>query len=404
MIYKANKKPIVNRILLSLTLLSGVFEVQAASLEEVVSAFQKSSWITGQTERRRKLQNAVKVDVPKNEWEFAFSRETQPGSVTEDFVTIGREFQSPWLKGVYRGQAFIESELEQLEFEEFVKVRELEIHKEYFDSLKLQIEVRLREGYLKTLSGLIQKLSYRAKQGVGAAFDYRRLSQQRILEEQRLRTLKNKLRASLSNLALISYASEAIEEVEGNLLPDFSKGQNSLDENLKIKRARIELKQFEYSEKEWSKKLFKEFSLEIGSKRIDEPGSNGSGMIFGFSVPVQIEDAHKAKRRKYQLLVENQEAQVEQLQTTISKKINSLTKLLEQTVQQSSELESTLVKPAYELNQIKQKAYQNGRGTVVDLLDTRTHLLESHLQVYKVQYIARQTWLEIKGLQTGVRQ
>lgn len=401
--HKQNKKPIINRILLGLLLFCSLPQIQAASLEEVVSALQKSNWMKGQTERGLKLQEVLKVDVPKQEWEFAFSRETQTGSVTEDSITIGREFQSPWLKGVYKSQASIESELAQLEFEEFVKTRELEIHKEYFASLKSQSEVHLREGYLNTLRGLIQKLSHRARQGVGPAFDYRRLSQQRVLEEQRIRTLKNKLKAQLSNLALISYASEAIEEVEGNLLPSFPTGQNSLDENLKIKRARLELKRFEYSEKEWSKKLFKEFNLEIGSKRIDEPGLNGSGMIFGFSVPVQIEDVHKSKRRKYQLLVENQEAQIEQLHTTISKKISSLSKLLEQTIQQSRELESTLVKPAYELNQVKQKAYQNGRGTVVDLLDTRTHLLESHLQVHEVQYIARQTWLEIKGLQAGVR-
>ena len=403
------KKPTANRIFLLLLCFFAIPIGFCTDLNTLIKSLHQSDWFQSQTKRSTVLSDVIASDQPRHSWEIGFSRETQSGSVTEDFISLQRQFDSAWLKSVYREQSQLDAELQKLDFANYTRSKELEVYNLFYDALRIQDELELRTSYLQALNGLLKRLEYRIKQGDGAAYDLKRLRQQQVLENQTIQSLEASLSARKIQLKSFCLHETTVQKLQGTLLPEWSSSIqndeiNKLDANLKVRREGLELQRLQQNQKQLENRFFKNYTLEFGTKRIDEPGLDGSGAIFSFSTPVPLDDIHKQKRQRYQLMAELRLSELNQHKSYLTSQLSLLGTLIFKTVQQSKDQQELLIQSAISLHKTKEKAYQNGAGTLADLLDIRRHLLESHLQAQQTKYKARQAWLEFKTLLIGVEQ
>ena len=404
---KAMKKPIYDRIFIILFYFLPLHFSYSTELETLVLSLHSSDWFQAQAKQSKAIVNAIARDLPTQSWEINLGRETQPGDITEDFVSLQREFNSSWLQRVYREQSILDAKLQELDYSRQIQIKEMDVSKLFYDALRIQEELELRVSYIKALNDMLQKLEFRIRQGMGSVYDLNRLKQQQVLENQAIQTLEASLiayKAQLQNLCLYEHE---IRSLEGSLLPNWSEviqndQINKLHSHFGLSRASLEIARLEQNRKELENKFFKNYTLEFGTKRISEPNLKGSGSVVGMSAPFPLSDSDKRKRDKYQLMTQFQLSELNQQKSYLTARLRALSQLIIKTIQQSKDQQKVLIQSAGDLQKTREQAYQNGVGSLADLLDTRRHLLESHLQAQETKFKARQSWLEFKAVLIGV--
>jgi len=401
------KKPIFNRIFCFYCLFAMVSAGEGVPVEELLKALHQSQGIQMEKEWAGKLKKVVASDQPREPWEIAWSRENQPGSEKEDFLSIQRSFPTPAFKRVQKKLARTESEQVGMGFSRYMTSLELELQEKFYEGLRIQIEIEIRSNYLREFDLLVQKLAHRVQEGIGPAYDLQRLRQQQVLEKQIIQSLETDYTTLLVDLKILCMDTIPITGLSGNLLPvwDASRQDEALSKietNQELESQRLELSRLSHKQAQFQRGSISHFNLEIGAKQIKDGSQSGKGNIIGFSVPLSIGDPYAARRARYRTQGKLREMQYERKRASLKKKLENLSHLITKRIAQCNGLQKTLIEPAISLSQMKAQAYRNGGGSLADLLDSRRHLLESYLQTLEISYKARMAWLKFERLLTGV--
>ena len=163
----------------------------------------------------------------------------------------------------------------------------------------------------------MKKLSLRVKQGVGKAYDLRRLQQQKELETQRIESLENDLREVKSELESLCELNLESQNLSGSILPGWTKEKfdqkiEKIGDNLQYRMGVLELKSLSNKQSKNKKSFLRYYNLHFGTKRLDGPGKSGSGSVFGLSAPFPLSDPHSKARKRYKLQTKLKKAQIEQ--------------------------------------------------------------------------------------------
>ena len=380
---------------------------QEVSVAELLKFLHQSQEIQMRKDQVTNLRKTVVDDRPREPWEITWSRENQHGSETEEFLSIQRTFPTPALRKAHQQLARIESEQIDLDFSRYMKSLELELLEKFYDGLRLQKEIEIRSNYLGEFDRLVQKLAFRVQEGIGPAYDLRRLRQQQILEKEIIQSLKTDYRSVLKSLEILCLDTVSITALQGDLLPQWNdasleRALLTLESNQDLEFDRLELNRLIQKQAELKKRFISNFSLEIGAKRIKNGSQSSKGNIVGLSAPLSIGDPFAVRRVRLSTQARLTKMEYERKRVSLIKKLDNLSYVIVQRISQSNGMRKSLIEPASQLSQVKVQAYRNGGGSLADLLDSRRHLLESYLQTHEISFAARKAWLKFGRLLTGV--
>lgn len=367
-----------------------------------------SQWIKNQSQSNQQLIRAIASDIPQQNWRIKFEKETQPRSASEDLFSVQKQFNSMWYRKLLRQVADVESQLQNLDFVKYIRGMEFELHRHFYEALKTQTELELRREFLFSLNNFIEKQENRIGQGVGKEYDLEIIRQQGVLESQRIRALNAKLSDMASEISALSEFDKKLIPLKGRVLPVWnSQIQDAelrlIKQNLELQKFELESKKLEREKLKLQNRPFKQYDLEIGSKRFSGSDSSGSGVLVGISSELPFSFNNKNKRKRYAKMDQFRKARYNQKRSYLSSRLNSLGQLISQTIKQSEEQRQVLVGPAEDLFKNKQDAYYNGAGSMLDLLEAREHLMDSYLELNETEYSARLNWLKFKALIIGVQ-
>ena len=396
-------KCIVNpkRLLIVLSVIFNLQNLNSTDLEALLEGLHNSSWIKSQSNTNKQLVQTISKDIPRAGWEINYGRETQPGEVEEETFSIAREFNSAWLSHRYQKQAHIDAESQDLEYIKYVAEKEIEVEKAFYEALHLQNEIELRQIFTYSLDSLLKDLKELNNH------QKTQLKQEHQLESSQIFLLQAELADKYSKLMTLCQLEHGLTRLTGSIRPEWSNEiYNSelqkLDQNFNLIESHNNLKSLKIENEQLQDKLFKTFSIELGTKRVNEPDMKGSGQVLGISTPIPMAYVNRRQRQRTRLLAKFKTSQFEEHRFNLKARLRSLSTLITQTIKHAKKQESLLIDDATKTFKEAEKAFLKGEAELGTLIDAARYLLDCSFQVVEAENKARQHYLEFKILLKGV--
>ena len=296
--------------------------------------------------------------------------------------SISREFNSAWLTHRYNEQAQIDADSQNLEYIRYIAEKEIEVEKVFYEALHLQNEIELRQIFIYSLDSLLKDVKQLTTE------EKKQLNQEHQLESSQIFLLQAELADKYSNLMTLCQLDHGLHRLTGKVRPEWSNEIYSselqyLDQNFNLQESSNNLKSLKVEGEQLQDKLFKTYSVEMGTKRVNEPDMKGSGQVLGISTAIPLAYVNRRQRQKTRLLSEFKKSQFEEQRFNLKARLRSLSTLITQTLKHAKTQDDLLISDATKTFKATEKAFTQGQAELGSLIDAAKYLLDCSFQVLR---------------------
>ncbi|MCO4779015.1 MAG: hypothetical protein KC471_01390 [Flavobacteriaceae bacterium] len=374
---------------------------------DFIDSFRNSDHYKGMKRSFDNLAKSSSMYRSKAPIELSFMRESHPVSGSDQYLTLKKNIEFPWLTKANKEKNTVESGKYTLEFQAFEIDRIYEIKTVFYEALYLENIKTYHKEYLRELLSLAKKIKFIEDMGENDGYDLKRVNQEINLEKQYIKRFKLKIDLLLSELHILSNLNKEGYSVMGELLPDWSdkyyrKSLEKLNQNIEIRKLEKE-KNLLVSQKKLLKNRPESFEVEFGNRHINEPGLSDNALVFGVSTNLPLEDRYKYEKQRLKLRLRvidlNKREKESRLQANLSSQSNHILSL----IRQEKVLKNKLIYPAKSLIKTIYHAFEGGERKLIELIDGYKHLLDSRLELNDLNKQARDIWIDYHQSLIGVK-
>lgn len=231
--------------------------------------------------------------------------------------------------------------------------------------------------------------------------DVTRLELRLVRSQLELTAAEHAMTLGRAQLAAHWAAEPDFAEVQGSLaelplLPALAELQTGLMQSAKLTQFVTQVRLHEAELQLANAEQSADIRLSAGIRRIES--QNDNALVFGFSMPWQLNDPSAGQRLAAQTQIELSSLQQQQLQTTLRLLVQQIYLELEQLRQYSKVLQSTLLPKTHQLQQQSEQGYQQGQVDLFSLLTAEQELRQAEMDLVAAQGRFHLQLLELERL------
>jgi cobalt-zinc-cadmium efflux system outer membrane protein len=275
---------------------------------------------------------------------------------------------------------------------------------------RLYSEAFYRDRLRAALAGWVQRIesaatviAQLAKSGEVSGYDRRRLERESQTAKARMAgTAADYARMREALAGLTGETAGPKPSLDGELLPQVTPSLESVQATLRkrpdLASRNAQAEAFDRERSAAERAWIPDVTLDIGQKRVNEPGRSDNGVIVGVSVPIPLFNRGQASEQRARAQANTLRAEHALVLAKSEAELRGIWRQTTELRQAAESFRRDSLASSRDLTRIAEAAYRAGEGGILELLDAYKAQLEAETTLLDLELRARLARIELDAL------